>query len=62
MAAAADATVTGVVTIDEQGASEPPYAYARDAVYAGAAALTAQVVPPDEVQTQVTVVVTWSIG
>ncbi|MGZ5295244.1 MAG: SIMPL domain-containing protein [Actinomycetota bacterium] len=63
MAAAAGTTVTGVVTIDEQGASQPRYAYAGDAAYAAVpAALSAQVVPPDQIQTQVTVIVTWAIG
>jgi hypothetical protein len=63
MAAAAGTTVTGVVTIDEQGASQPRYAYAGDAAYTAVpAALSAQVVPPDQIQTQVTVIVTWAIG
>ena len=63
MAAAAGTTVTGVVTIDEQGASQPGYRYANDlATFAAAGAATAQVVPPDQIQTQVTVIVTWAIG
>ena len=62
MAAAAGTTVTGVVTIDEQGASQPGYRYAGDTAYPAAMALTAEVVPPDQIQTQVTVIVTWSIG
>lgn len=61
MAAAAGATVTGVVTIEEQGTSQPGYrAVADQAYYAGA--LTAEVVAPDQIQTQVTVIVTWAIG
>jgi len=62
MAAAAGTTVTGVVTIDEQGASQPGYRYESGTAYPAAAALTAQVVPPDQIQTQVTVIVTWAIG
>ncbi len=64
MAAAAGTTVTGVVTIDEQGAAQPAYrTYAADTAYPAAmAALSAQVVPPDQIQTQVTVIVTWAIG
>lgn len=62
MAAAAGTSVTGVVTIEEQGASRPPYTYAADQAYPMAAGLTAQVVPPDEIQTQVTVIATWAIG
>ncbi len=64
MAAAAGTTVTGVVTIDEQGAAQPAYrSYAADTAYPVAmAALSAQVVPPDQIQTQVTVIVTWAIG
>lgn len=63
MAAAAGTTVTGVVTIDEQGAAQPAYrTYAADTAYPAAMALTAEVVPPDQIQTQVTVIVTWAIG
>ena len=63
MAAAAGTTVTGVVTIDEQGAAQPAYrTYAADTAYPAAMALSAQVVPPDQIQTQVTVIVTWAIG
>jgi uncharacterized protein YggE len=63
MAAAAGTTVTGVVTIDEQGAAQPAYrTYAGDTAYPAAMALSAEVVPPDQVQTQVTVIVTWAIG
>jgi uncharacterized protein YggE len=64
MAAAAGTTVTGVVTIDEQGAAQPAYrSYAGDTAYPAAmAGLSAQVVPPDQIQTQVTVIVTWAIG
>jgi uncharacterized protein len=62
MAAAAGTAVTGVVTIDEQGTSQPGYRYAADTAYPAAQALSATVVPPDTIQTQVTVIVTWAIG
>ena len=62
MAAAAGTAVTGVVTIDEQGASQPPYRAVGDQAYLTGAAPSATVVPPDEIQTQVTVIVTWAIG
>jgi hypothetical protein len=62
MAAAAGTTVTGVVTIDEQGASQPGYQAVGDQAYLTGGAFSATVVPPDQIQTQVTVVVTWAIG
>jgi uncharacterized protein YggE len=62
MAAAAGTSVTGVITIDEQGVSRPRYTYAADTALAVPQALGATVVPPDKIQTQVTVIVTWAIG
>lgn len=62
MAAAAGTNVTGVITIDEQGVSQPSYRYATDLAATMPAALGATVVPPDTIQTQVTVIVTWAIG
>lgn len=61
MAAAAGASVTGVERMIEEGAARPVYeeAFYRAADTAGAAL---SVVPPDELDTNVTVTVTWAIG
>jgi len=61
MASAAGASVTGVERIVEEGAARPVYEQY------GAAALSASdsavaVVPPDELDTSVTVTVTWNLG
>ena len=61
MAAAAGAGVTGLERIVEEGAARPVYeeAFYRASDTAGAAL---SVVPPDQLDTSVTITVTWAIG
>ena len=63
MASAAGTSVTGIERIVEEGAARPVYeeAYRATALSAaGDAALS--VVPPDELETSVTITVVWAIG
>lgn len=61
LAGAAGATVTGVDRIVEEGAARPVYeAYRADTLSAVAGDLA--VVPPDELDTNVTITVIWTIG
>jgi uncharacterized protein YggE len=61
MAAAAGASVTGVERMVEEGAARPVYEQASYRA-ADTAAAALSVVPPDELDTSVTVTVTWTIG
>ena len=63
LAGAAGASVTGVIQIREEGADEPrPYlANARTLSY-GAFDAQVAVVPPRDIETEVRISVTWSIG
>ena len=63
MAAAAGTSVTGVERIVEEGAARPVYEQYRAATLSAAAADTSfSVVPPDELDTSVTITVVWAIG
>ena len=62
MAGAAGATVTGVERIVEEGAARPVYEEAYRAATFSAASADLSVVAPDELDTSVTITVTWTIG
>ncbi len=62
MAGAAGTTVTGVERIVEEGAARPVYEQAYRAATLGAASADLSVVVPDELDTSVTITVTWTIG
>lgn len=62
MAGAADAGVTGVERIVEEGSARPAYEESLYRASAGVADAALSVVPPDELDTSVTVTVTWTIG
>ena len=63
MAAAAGTSVTGVERIVEEGAARPVYEEAYRATALGAAGdASFSVVPPDELDTSVTITVVWAIG
>jgi uncharacterized protein YggE len=63
MAAAAGTSVTGVERIVEEGAARPVYEQYRAATLGAAAAdASFSVVPPDELDTSVTITVVWTIG
>ena len=61
MASAAGASVAGVERIVEEGAARPVYEQFRAAALSASDAAVA-VVPPDELDTSVTVTVTWRLG
>ncbi|MEX1264666.1 MAG: SIMPL domain-containing protein [Actinomycetota bacterium] len=62
MAGAAGATVTGVERIVEEGAARPVYDEAYRAAAFSVASADLSVVAPDELDTSVTITVTWMIG
>lgn len=62
MAGAAGATVTGVERIVEEGGGGRPLYDEAYRAQAFDAAATLSVVPPDELDTDVTITVTWTIG
>lgn len=62
MAGAAGATVTGVERIVEDGAVRPVYEESYRAAAFSVAAADLSVVPPEELDTSVTITVTWTIG
>ncbi|MGH2539608.1 MAG: SIMPL domain-containing protein [Actinomycetota bacterium] len=61
MSAAAGTTVTGVERIVEEGAVRPVFEQYRAAAFSAADA-SVSVVPPDELDTSVTITITWAIG
>ncbi|HVF08190.1 MAG TPA: SIMPL domain-containing protein [Actinomycetota bacterium] len=61
LADAAGATVTGVDRIVEEGAARPVYEEAYRAAALSAVAADLEVVPPDELDTSVTITVIWTI-
>ncbi|HJR99200.1 MAG TPA: SIMPL domain-containing protein [Actinomycetota bacterium] len=62
MASAAGASVAGVERIVEEGAARPVFEQYRAATLSAADDSAVAVVPPDELDTSVTVTVTWSLG
>jgi uncharacterized protein len=62
MAGAAGAMVTGVERIVEDGAVRPVYEESYRAAAFSVAAADLSVVPPEELDTSVTITVTWTIG
>jgi uncharacterized protein len=62
LAEAAGATVTGIVQIREEGRGTFPGTYRADAALMQYAAADLAVVPPRNIETEVTVTTIWSIG
>lgn len=63
LADAAGTSVTGVVEIRETGSGEPrPYAASRALAYDAEGAAALSIVPPRDIETQVSIDVIWSVG
>jgi uncharacterized protein len=62
MAAAAGTSVTGVERIVEEGVARPVYEESYRAAALSASDASFSVVPPDELETSVTITVVWAIG